>query len=555
MTGVGVSQRENASGSVPSQRGFVAPSRIPSPADGTAAATVRACDHTAGEATDVNATDVTATDSSRPDSNQPGSNRPGSNRPNSKRPNSKRPRHSTPPRAQRLSAAFALLLCATQAVAAEPVAARPGANAAEPRASGSCAIGSYRLADGRPLDIGPGVEGQLRWRSDDGRTGALALAAHGAWISTVGWTGRADGHRVRFDCAHGRLRFDDTPGQRVRTIQRDTRFRGSGVELAGRLTLPSGEGRVPLVVLVHGAEHDSALQRYSLQREFANAGIATFVYDKRGTGASGGRYTQDYLTLAVDAVHALDEARRLGGARIGRVGYQGGSQGGWVAPLAVRIAPVDFVVVGFGLAVSPLEEDREAIAFDLRRAGFGDDPAAMAGAMAIADATAALIDSGFAEGYERLAAVKAQYAQAPWYASVRGNFTWYLLGNDADTIRRDAPGLVRGVPAHYDPMPVLRGLDTPQLWALGGEDRDAPPGETLRRLAALQRAGKPIASAVFARADHGLYEFETAADGERVSTRQPDGYFRLMTDFILGKTLQPRYGEAAVCASAACAGG
>ncbi|SDY46589.1 hypothetical protein SAMN04487939_102267 [Lysobacter sp. yr284] len=457
-------------------------------------------------------------------------------------------------RAQWIATALAALLCATQAAAA----ARSGAadpSAAESKAAAACAIGSYRLADGRPLDIGPGAEGRLRWRSDDGRTGALARGADGAWTSTLGWTERADGHRVRFDCARDRLRFDHTPGQRVRLIQRDTRFRGSGVELAGRLILPPGEGRVPLVVLVHGAEHDSALQRYSLQREFANAGIATFVYDKRGTGASGGRYTQDYLTLAADAIHALGEARRLGGARIGRVGYQGGSQGGWVAPLAARIAPVDFVVVSFGLAVSPLEEDREAIAFDLRRAGFGGDAAAMAGAMAIADATATLIDSGFAEGYDALAAVKAKYAQARWYASVRGNFTWYLLGNDADTIRRDAPGLVRGVPAHYDPMPVLEQLDTPQLWALGGQDRDAPPQETLRRLAALQRAGKPIARALFARAEHGLYEFETSADGERVSTRQPDGYFRLMADFILGKPLQARYGEAAVCADAACAGG
>lgn len=438
--------------------------------------------------------------------------------------------------------ACAALLCSGQAAAA-PASAAP-----------ACGIGSYRLADGRPLDIGPGAEGELRWRADDGRTGALARGADGVWTSRLGWTDRADGHRVRFDCARGRLRFDDTPGRRTPLIEIATRFRGSGVELAGRLTLPPGREPVPLVILVHGAEHDSALQRYSLQREFASAGIGVFAYDKRGTGASGGRYTQDYLTLAVDAVHAMREARRLAGARAGRVGYQGGSQGGWVAPLAARIAPVDFVVVSFGLAVSPLDEDREAIASDLQRAGFGADAAAQAGAMAIADATATLIDSGFADGYERLAAVKARYAAAPWYRYVRGNFSWYLLGNDADTIRRDAPGLVRGVPAHYDPMPVLESLDTPQLWALGGQDRDAPPGETLRRLAALQRAGKPIVSAVFAQADHGLYEFETGADGERVSTRQSDGYFRLMADFILAKPLQARYGEAKVCERGACAG-
>jgi Dipeptidyl aminopeptidases/acylaminoacyl-peptidases len=411
------------------------------------------------------------------------------------------------------------------------------AQASQPR----CEVGSWRLEDGRVLDIGPAGEDALRWRLPDGRSGALAPDGRGGWSSTLGWTGRPDGHRVAFDGCE-RIRFDGVAGGRIALVQTDTRFRGSGVELAGRLTMPPGQDPVPVVVLVHGAEHDAALGRYSLQREFAAAGIGVFAYDKRGTGASGGRYTQDYLTLAIDAIHAVREARRLAGARAGRIGYQAGSQGGWVAPLAARIAPVDFVVVSFGLAVSPLEEDREAIAADIARAGFGAD--ALAGAMEIADATAALIDSGFSEGYAQLEAAKARHGDAPWYPAVRGNFTGYLLARDEATIRREAPGLVRGVPAHYDPMPVLETLDVPQLWLFGGEDRDAPPGETLRRLAALQRAGRPIVTAVFPRAEHGMYEFETAPDGERLSTRQPDGYLRLMADFIRGVRLQPRYGDA-----------
>ena len=406
----------------------------------------------------------------------------------------------------------------------------------------TCAIGSYRLDDGRMLDIGPGDAGQLRWRLPDGTTGALAPDADGGWTSTLGWTGRPDGHEVRFDCANGGIHFDDAHGARVPLVEVDTRFAGSGVTLAGRLTLPPGDAPVPVVVLVHGAERTSALERYYLQREFASAGVGVFAYDKRGTGASGGAYTQDYLTLAIDAIHAMREARRLAGDRVARIGYQGGSQGGWVAPLAARIVPVDFVIVSFGLAVSPLDEDREAIAFDMARGGFGKD--ALAGAMEIADATATLIESDFTEGYDRLAAVKAEYQDEPWYPSVRGNFTWYLLGTDPDTIRTQAPALVRGVPAHYDPMPVLETLDTPQLWLLGGQDRDAPPHETLRRLATLQQAGKPITTALLPDADHGMYEFEMTAEGERVSTRQPDGYLRLMVEFILGEALDGTYGDA-----------
>jgi hypothetical protein len=41
-----------------------------------------------------------------------------------------------------------------------------------------------------------------------------------------------------------------------------------------------------------------------------------------------------------------------------------------------------------------------------------------------------------------------------------------------------------------------------------------------------------------------MYEFETLADGERVSTRQPDGYFSMMSDFIQGKRQATSYGSA-----------
>lgn len=408
-------------------------------------------------------------------------------------------------------------------------------------------VGSYRMADGTSLDIGPGEPGRFRWRRPDGRTGVLAPQGNGRWASTLGWTDRPDGHQLTVaGDGRGEIRFDEVAGRREPLVQIGTRFQGSGVELAGRLTLPPGQARVPIVVLIHGSEHSSALETYSLQRQFASAGIGVFAYDKRGTGASGGRYSQNYLILATDAILAMREARRLAGARAGRVGYQGGSQGGWVAPLAARIEPVDFVIVSFGLAVSPLDEDREAIAFDMKRAGFG--PEIEARAMEVAEATATIVGSNFTEGYERLETVKRKYGHEPWFKSVRGNVTGYLLATPPETSRKEGPKLLEGVPAQYDPMPVLANLEVPQLWILGGQDRDAPPGETLRRLAALRNAGRPIASAVFADADHGMYEFETLPDGERVSTRQPEGYFSLMKDFIDGRSLASRYGSAEVSA-------
>ena len=64
-------------------------------------------------------------------------------------------------------------------------------------------------------------------------------------------------------------------------------------------------GAVPVVVLIHGSEHSSARDSYALQRMLPAEGIGVFVYDKRGTGASGGSYTQDYSVLADDAMQAV----------------------------------------------------------------------------------------------------------------------------------------------------------------------------------------------------------------------------------------------------------
>jgi hypothetical protein len=254
-----------------------------------------------------------------------------------------------------------LMLRAPFAIAAMFLAVIAVPALASPQSLGDCPVGVYQLDDGSKLDVGQSDGDHLRWRKQDGTTGLLTRGEDGVWTSTLGWTGRPDGKRVSFDCDKGTIHFASVPGKQIPLEVTNVTFQGAGVRLAGRLVMPQGSGRVPIVVLVHGSEHDSALKYYSLQRQFPAVGIGVFVYDKRGTGKSGGLYTQNYLLLADDAIAAMNEVKRLAGTRAGRIGYQGGSQGGWVAPLAAKIAPVDFVIVGFGLAVSPLDEVRPAV--------------------------------------------------------------------------------------------------------------------------------------------------------------------------------------------------
>jgi hypothetical protein len=146
---------------------------------------------------------------------------------------------------------------------------------------------------------------------------------------------------------------------------------------------------------------------------------------------------------------------------------------------------------------------------------------------------AAIVASNFRNGYEQLAAVKAKYGKEPWFKYVHGDIAFYVLGTPEAKLREQGP--------------VLRNLDTPQLWILAAEDHDAPSAETERRLRALQVIGKPITVAMFPRTEHGIYEFETRADGTRVDTRNAEGYFAMMRDYILhGRLDTKRYGTSTI---------
>lgn len=421
------------------------------------------------------------------------------------------------------------------------------AGATEARASetADCRIGSYRLKDGSLVDIAPTASEALRWRRFDGTTGALRSAAHGQWRSTYGWTDRADGKRVSFpDCSAGKIDFDGVPGERIAFDVTGTTFRSHDTALAGRLVMPKARDRVPLVILLHGAERDSALTFYFLQRMLPAEGVAVFVYDKRGTGSSAGSYSQDFSLLADDAVAAMREARRLAGALAGRVGYQAGSQGGWVAPIAANRASVDFVIVCFGLAVSVIDEDQQQVEMEMRDKGYSRE--VISQALEVARAAENVIASGFTKGFEEFDAARARYGKEPWYKDLHGNYTHFLLPHTEAELRAMAPKFNWGTPFHYDPMPTLRASTTPQLWILGGRDYEAPAAETSRRIRSLIADGRPFTLALYPQAEHGMTLFETAADGERISTRFAPGYFAMMRDFAREGRLSGTYGDAEI---------
>jgi pimeloyl-ACP methyl ester carboxylesterase len=409
-----------------------------------------------------------------------------------------------------------------------------------------CRIGAYRFLDGETVDIARCEGDILRWRKFDGTTGALRKKQDALWTSTLGWTDRPDGHTASFTrCATDEIEFDGKKANRIAFDVTDTVFEArGGITLSGRLVLPKGNDPVSIVVLVHGAERDSARDSYALQRLSPAENVGAFVYDKRGTGNSAGKYTQDFDTLADDAVAAMQEAKRIAGSRCARIGYQGGSQGGWVAPLAATRAQVDFVIVSFGLAVSVIDEDQEEVALEMRLKGHTQ--AEISKALEVASAAEALFESGFTKGFERFDTVRAKYRNEPWYKDLHGNYTHFILPYTAAEIREKAKDFIFGTPFRYDPMPTLRAVEAPQLWILGEDDLEAPSAETSRRIKTLIGEGKPITLAIFPHAEHGMTEYEVASNGERHSTRYAPGYFVMMRDFAQKGQLSGSYGSSVV---------
>ncbi|MGH7026907.1 alpha/beta hydrolase family protein [Brevundimonas sp.] len=436
------------------------------------------------------------------------------------------------------------LAIAASALAAPALAQFPGDDAdARPDPAAVCHVGLYRLKHGGWVDVAPIAGKGLRWRRLDGSTARMTQDAEGHWVSTRGWTDRVEGPQPQLGgCADGRIVFEGQVGERTALDVQETTFVGhGGVRLKGRLILPPGEGRAPIMVEVHGSEAASALDFNAYQRFAPASGVGVFVYAKRGSGGSEGRYTQDFHILAEDAAAAVVEARRMAGSRAGRVGLHGGSQGGWVAPLAASLTPVDFVSIGFGLAYGALAEDGDQVMLGLQAKGWGPD--VLEKAREITAVTGAFTASNGAVGFAGLEAVRAKYRPEPWFADIKGEFTGMLLNASNDQIMALAPKFDVGTSWDYDPLPVLSALNTPMLWVQAANDTGAPPEATRRRLVDLSAQGRPITVLEYPNTDHGIIRFEAGSDGQRAEIGYAPGYFQAVLDWARTGRLDEAYGD------------
>jgi hypothetical protein len=233
--------------------------------------------------------------------------------------------------------------------------------------------------------------------------------------------------------------------------------------LACTLTLPPGSGRRTAVAFAHGG--GTALRTYvafqaaHLQR----LGVITLACDKRGVGQSGGRYPGDLATTpAIDQLARDVEAQaRFLAAQPevdpARVGVMGGSQAGWVMPLAASREPAIRFVLGL---VPPTVTQGETDLF-AQLSGQGQSPPTQTEAQVLAQVRAA-------------------------------------------------------GPSGFDPLPSIRALRIPALWLYGGVDKVVPTTLCLERLGPIAREpGRDFTFAVFPGGDHGLVQTATGLLSEQ----------------------------------------
>jgi dipeptidyl aminopeptidase/acylaminoacyl peptidase len=206
-----------------------------------------------------------------------------------------------------------------------------------------------------------------------------------------------------------------------------------GVRLSGTLCLPNGSGPFGAVLFHNGSDRWTT-RPCAEAAGFRHHGFATFTYDKRGVGRSGGKCCPladpGYFALLAGDVRAAAEAI---GARADidptRIGAFGFSQGGWVVPIAVASAPelFSFAIIGSGPAVTLGEE--------------------------------------------------------LYYSDLTGDTACKPSGrSDAEV---DSLLAARG-PSLFNPAPYLRELRTPTLWIFGGLDKSIPVRQSIDRLAAVR---------------------------------------------------------------------
>jgi pimeloyl-ACP methyl ester carboxylesterase len=298
-------------------------------------------------------------------------------------------------------------------------------------------------------------------------------------------------------------------------------FSNGDITLSGSLVLPLGRGPFPAVVCIHGSGPTTRDMYLGKAAFFASHGIATLIYDKRSVGKSvGGDWQSATLyDLAEDALAGIRLLKGRADIRAGRVGAEGFSQGGWIAPLAARMsADVAFVIVGSPAGISPAEQSVYHVRNVMRQAGCTDQ--AIAKAASLREQLYKTAQTG--DPPDEINAELKLAAAESW-------FPYSSLPAEAGPANPDYNHRF----LFLDPVPIWQRLTIPVLAMWGGNDINLPVERSREIIrTALKTAGnRDVTLKIFANADHTLV-LTRPKDAPWDFPRYAPGYFDLMASWI-----------------------
>ncbi len=273
--------------------------------------------------------------------------------------------------------------------------------------------------------------------------------------------------------------------------RKDISFNSSGARFSGTLFYPRGARRCATVIVFHGAQvplRTLPLYRH-LEQMLPPLGVAVFVFDRRGSGASeaGDKDPYDFNVLAGDGVAARAALEEDPHVDAKRIGYWGLSQGGWLALLAATRDPkAAFVISVSAPMTTPDVQMNFAVANILRIKGYSEKDVneAVGARRAVDDYLRGKLDRASAQ--RALDGVRGK----PWFGSIYMSDT---LGEPATSSWLKQ--------MRVDPLNVLDKVKAPTLMVYGGADPWVPVEISRERLAAGHANVKTV---VIEGADHTM---------------------------------------------------
>jgi len=281
----------------------------------------------------------------------------------------------------------------------------------------------------------------------------------------------------------------------------DFKFQSGANTLVGTIYLPETIESFPLVVNVHPASIPLRTDPYydHLKTSLPEQGIAFLVFDRRGSGDSGGDFeSASFEDLADDVVAAVLAAREKIGERISKVTLFGASQGAWIEPLAAKKSDqIDNLILVSACGVTPADQMTYSAVTALGRAGYGKE---------VLDRVRSLrarIDSYFRHpgGKQELLSELKQIQAEPWFELA------YLPG-DGDL--PDAPQQSKWfLEMDYQPLLVWRDICNPSLFLYAEEDIWVPVDVSMANYKSVTAHLPHVEFQVIPNTDHLMYELAT----------------------------------------------